>query len=253
MPAINRKESDQLWGNPPLGFDLPDSEIHLWRIFLDKPELDSGEYQVILAEDELARAARFHFNRDKRRFVIARATLRMILARYVGLAAEKIVFDYNKFGKPSLVDYDGEGSLEFNLSHSQELAVCAVVRNHHIGVDIEKLKELPDADQIARRFFSKGEYARFVDVSEDQKMEAFFNCWTRKEAYIKAVSEGLSFPLDQFDVTLRPEEPPKILAIDGDPQKAAHWYLGSFVPMPGYRGAFAMQGLELDICYFEHP
>jgi 4'-phosphopantetheinyl transferase len=195
-----------------------------------------------LASDERERARRFHFERDQRRYIVRRGLLRTFLATYLGAEPARLQFRYGPFGKPELAQPWSPKALHFNLSDCGEVALYAFLRGTEVGVDIEQLRLLPDAEQISRRFFSAPENAVFRTVSDAQKEEAFFNCWTRKEAYIKAIGEGLSRPLDSFDVSLRPGEPAALLTVRGDSEEAARWSLHHLEPRPGYLGALAVPG-----------
>jgi 4'-phosphopantetheinyl transferase len=194
-----------------------------------------------LAEDERQRAARFHFARDRDRFIAARGFLRDVLGRYLRVAPAELRFVYSPYGKPALgAEFDQR--LRFNLSHAHKLALCAVTLERAIGVDVEHIRpEFADED-VARRFFSAPEVARLSALPREQYAGAFFNCWTRKEAYIKARGEGLSMPLDRFEVSLVPGEPAALRNTFDDPAEAARWSLQALAPGPGYVGAVAAAG-----------
>ncbi len=156
---------------------------------------------------------------------------------------EEIAFDYNKYGKPTLAQTVGDQSLKFNMSHSGKLALYAFARHRELGIDVEWIKRrLNDAGQIAERFFSAAENNVLHALPESLKQEAFFNCWTRKEAYIKARGMGLSLPLDQFDVTLRPGEPARLLATRDDPRQASRWTMQALDPGKDYIAAVLVEG-----------
>jgi 4'-phosphopantetheinyl transferase len=223
--------------------------------------------QRLLAPDELARADRFRFDRHRRRYAVGRGRLRELLGGYLGLAPAALVFGYGEKGKPYLAGPAGAaaGGLAFNLSNSHELALVAVAAGGgpaggigsvprppvapaataaptpiELGVDLERLRPMPDALQIAERYFSAAERRVLAAVAEAGRDEAFFACWTRKEAYLKAVGDGLSAPLDRFDVSFAAGEPVRFLAINGDPAAAASWSLFHLRPEPGYLGALAL-------------
>jgi 4'-phosphopantetheinyl transferase len=195
-----------------------------------------------LSYDEAIRAGRFRFERDRRRFVVARGVLRIILGRYTGFEPSQLRFRYGERGKPYLSASFGSYTLHFNVSHSHELALYAVTRDYEVGVDLEYIRPIPDAEQIAERFFSTRENVALRAIPVDLKYEAFFTCWTRKEAYIKARGEGLSLPLDQFDVSLAPGEPARLLHTRDNPQEARRWSLVDVAPDSQYAGAVAIQG-----------
>lgn len=224
--------------------ELPAGEIHLWAVRLDPPHEQAERLGRALSLDERQRAERFRFDRHRRRYVVGRGALRALLAGYLGTRPELVAFGYGPRGKPFLAAPPAgtpEG-LFFNLSNSDELALVGFVRGTEIGVDVEFLKPMPDLEQIAERFFSESERLVLRRLPEHQKREAFFNCWTRKEAYLKAVGEGLAAPLDSFDVTLAPGEPPRMLTLRGDAERAARWFYRDFRPAQEFIGALAIEG-----------
>ena len=192
-----------------------------------------------LSADERVRAERFYFEHDRKRFIIGRGLLRTILSRYLDIEPLRLQFCYQSHGKPVLADF-GAGKLHFNLSHSQGLVLYAVTGEQGIGIDIEYVRPLPEADQIVKRFFSARESAVFKALPTAQKPQAFFNCWTRKEAYLKAIGDGLACPLDRVEVSLTPGEPPRLLSIAGTPLD--HWTLQELTPACSYVGALAVRG-----------
>jgi 4'-phosphopantetheinyl transferase len=232
---------DQFWHPPPAEFSLSSAGVHVWRAALDPAASCVERLRRTLSVDELHRAARFHFPRDRRRFIVARGVLRNILGRYLGVPPVELAFHYSAYGKPALADTAEEG-LRFNLSHAHEMALFAVTCGREIGGDIEYLQREIACEEIAERFFSARERASLHAVVAELKHQAFFNCWTRKEAYIKAHGEGLSLPLDQFDVSLAPGEPAALLATRGDPGEAMRWSLQALTPGPGYVAAVAVEG-----------
>jgi len=195
----------------------------------------------LLSGDEQARANRFHFEIHRRQFIVARACLRILLARYVRIEPQVIRFTYSKYGKPELATVSERGArLNFNLAHSGELAVYAFTGIGEIGVDLEDIRPEFTGDDIARRFFSATEVACLDQLPVDQRALAFFNCWTRKEAFIKAKGMGLSLALDQFDVTLAPDAEPAVLSTKWDESEATRWSLRALDPGVGYVGAVAV-------------
>jgi 4'-phosphopantetheinyl transferase len=165
----------------------------------------------------------------------------MILGRYIGVDPKELRFIHGKHGKPTLDCLTANGSIQFNMSHSEGLALFGFARDHEIGVDIEFIRDIPEMDRIAEQFFSNKESGVFRSLPESKKKEAFFNCWTRKEAFIKAIGDGLYQPLDMFEVSLRPGEPARLLSIDGDSRRASRWLIQDIKPAPGFTAAFAVQ------------
>lgn len=233
---------DGVWPSPPPGLKLSRAEIHVWSFPLHRPAPLVAALAELLAPDEHTRANRFRFDRDRRRFIVAHGTLRQILSRYAPAAPEQLQFRYNSHGKPQLTEACGGDKVQFNLSHSHERGVCAVAHDQELGVDLEWIRSLEDLDQIARRFFSANEYKQIRAIEEKHRLEAFYNCWTRKEAYVKACGDGLARPLDRFDVALLPGEPARFLAIEQSALEAKQWFLQSLAPAPGYVGAVALRG-----------
>jgi 4'-phosphopantetheinyl transferase len=222
--------------------DLAGDEIHVWRAELDQPETTVLRVARTLSPDEQARAKRFCLDRVRTRFVVGRGLLRTILGRYLDRAPDRLRFTYGPRGKPALAPEEAT-DLRFNLSHSGGLALFAVARGREVGVDVERLRPMPRAERIAERFFSVPERTALKAVPAERRVEAFFTCWTRKEAYIKALGDGLAHPLDQFAVSLAPGEPPRLSAVgDANGREVEHWRLAALPPAPGYVAALAGRG-----------
>ena len=226
---------------PPLG----PGEIHIWSFSLAPDPSRVAALRPLLDHEEIARVERYRFDHLKRRGVVRRGRLRQVVGAYAGIEPKDVRFDYGEKGKPLLAaDQQGEEILHFNLSDSEDLAVYAVTRGCEIGVDVEMLRPMPDADSIAVSFFAAAERDVLAGVGEGEKSQAFFNCWTRKEAYIKAIGEGLSEPLDNFCVTLWPTEPCHFLHIGQSEEEASAWKLEHFIPAPDAVGALALRSLD---------
>ena len=226
------------------GLTLAPGEIHVWSVRLDPPPDRVEALGRCLSPDEWERANRFRFEKHRRQYVVGRGALRTLLAAYLGTRPELVKFSYGKRGKPFL---DPSGDLQFNLSNSDELALVGFVLGREIGVDVEYLRKMEDCEQISERFFSESERTVLRSIPFPAKQEAFFNCWTRKEAYLKAVGEGLAAPLDSFDVTLALEEPPRMLTLEGDAERASRWFLYHLRPAPDYIGAVAIEGGDWEV------
>jgi 4'-phosphopantetheinyl transferase len=240
---------DSPWHHPPDQIRIGDDEVHCWRVSLAQPESAIRKLAQVLNEEESARADRFYFSRDHNRFVVARAGLRVILSRYLKTNPAKIQFSYSAYGKPALAGDPSASELQFNLGHSHEVAIYAFSLRRQLGIDIEHIRPEVSGDEIAERFFASEEIATLRKIPSNQRTEAFFNCWTRKEAYIKARGEGLTFPLGDFVVTMSPGEPARLLSVRDAPQEAARWYLQELDPGPGYAAAVAIErsGWELKL------
>jgi 4'-phosphopantetheinyl transferase len=216
---------------------LDSRQVHLWTVHLEASEDIFTRSLSWLSEEETSRAERFRFDRHRRAFVIGRAALRTLLARYLGTEAAAIQFVYGPHGKPALAD--PSCSLRFNASNSGSLAAFAFTTGCEIGVDVEQHRPLSDFENIADRFFSPEETAELLNLPPNEKTAGFFNCWTRKEAFIKAMGGGLSIPLDSFRVTLQPGVPARMVSLDGSEEAARGWTLHHFDPAPDYAGAIA--------------
>ena len=233
---------DCVWAYPQADLTLKRDEVHVWWASLDPSASHVQRLAQLLSADEYMRAERFHFERDRKRFIVGRGLLRTILGRYLQTEPSRLQFRYTFHGKPALTEaFDGD-MVNFNVSHSQGLALYAVTRGREIGVDLECVRPISDAEQIAGRFFSARENAVFRTLPARKKLAAFFNCWTRKEAYLKAIGDGLARPLDQFDVSLAPGEPARLLHTEGDPQEVSRWILQELTPAPGYVATLAVEG-----------
>lgn len=217
---------------------LADHEIHLWSSSVLKTESIKEKLYSTLSPDERERAARFRFSEQRRAYIVTRGLLRSILSCYVGIKPGKLQFAYGVRGKPTLTDIP----IYFNVSHSKDMAVYAIAREAKLGVDVEYIRPMPDLESIAKQFFSAAEYDDLLALEVGQRCEAFFNCWTRKEAYLKAIGEGLYAPLDQFQVTLKLGHAPSFVTIQGLQNLAAEWSLFDWKPTEQYAGAIAIYG-----------
>jgi 4'-phosphopantetheinyl transferase len=229
---------DLRWEPGPVAPVLPLDEVHVWRAALDQPNERVRRLLGTLSADERARADKFYFERHRRPFIVSRGFLRAILGRYLDREPESLVFTYGPQGKPAL----GETDLHFNLSHSGDCALLALTRGREIGVDVERVRPRAELEGIAGRFFAPAEVAALRAVSAVEKEQAFFNCWTRKEAYVKACGEGLARPLDRFEVSLAPGEAARLIAVADDAAEAARWALRELESLPGYVGCVAVPG-----------
>src|SRR5437773_665542 len=228
----------------PSSFQLASDEVHSWCASLDVPPETSARLYATLTPDERTRSARFQFERDQQRFIVARAVLRDLLGRYLQIQPGKISFVYNAFGKPDLGS-EFANRLKFNLSHSAGLALIAIATASDVGVDLEYIRAQSDYADIARRFFSAAEVDYLIALPGHLYAEAFFSCWTKKEAYLKAHGEGLAIPLNSFSVPLTTDPAPTPVDLY-DASKgnipARRWSLFTLRPAPGYAGALAIEG-----------
>jgi 4'-phosphopantetheinyl transferase len=230
--------------SPPSTFQLASGEVHCWCASLDVPAAEAARLYETLTPDERNRSARFRFERDRQHFIVARGVLRDLLAYYLQTQPGRIDFVYNAFGKPDLSPAFGN-RLTFNLSHSGGLALIAIATASSVGVDLEYIRWQPDHADIARHFFSAAEVDSLIALPRHCRAEAFFSCWTKKEAYVKACGAGLAMPLNTFSVPLTTDaaRTPVDLRVDsGDVARARRWSLYTIRPAPGYAGAMAIEG-----------
>jgi 4'-phosphopantetheinyl transferase len=236
---MSQDTAGETWAPAPDVLATARDEVHVWRLALDLPPLKVEGLAHVLAPDEQERAGRFYQARDSKRFITGRGTLRTLLGRYLGVEPACLAFCYGPQGKPALPE---ERSLRFNLAHSQDLALLAVTEGREVGIDLERVRPMADADQIITRFFSPHERAEFLALPEPERLVAFFRGWTRKEAYIKARGLGLAMPLDAFDVALAPGEPSRLLRVEGAPDEPGRWSFRDLEPGPGFLAALAVEG-----------
>jgi len=228
----------------PGAVQLASDEVHSWCASLDVPPETSARLYATLTPDERTRSARFRFERDQQRFIVARGVLRDLVGRYLQTQPSHIRFVYNAFGKPDLSPEFGN-RLKFNLSHSAGLALIAIATDSSVGVDVEYIRAQSDYADIARRFFSAAEVDYLMALPSHLYAEAFFSCWVKKEAYLKACGEGLATPLNSFSVPLTTDAahtPVDLYVAPPDIVPAKRWSLYTLRPAPGYAGALAIEG-----------
>jgi 4'-phosphopantetheinyl transferase len=225
---------------------LDADDVHVWLLSLRCTADLLERCARRLSDDERARAERFHFERDRRRYVRARAALRAVLGGYLEIDPRDLAFSYGRNGKPALGGRFA-GALAFNVSHSEEAALIAVGARGDIGVDIEAVRGVADRDDLASRMFSARESAALRALAEEHRDAAFFACWTRKEAYVKAVGDGLTIPLDRFTVTFLPGHAPSLTVHD---VRAAErdWVVHGLPDIDGYAAALVTDGPRSVMC-----
>jgi 4'-phosphopantetheinyl transferase len=221
---INNAVADD-WNLSPDNIELGADEAHVWRVSLDQDAKVIADLAALLSQDERQRAMRYHRAIDRDRFIAGRGILRKIISTYLELSPGELQFTYNKYGKPAISDNQNDRDLNFNLSHSGELALYAVTRGRVIGIDIEYIRKDFATLEIAEHFFSKDEVRSLRAAPTDRRTEAFFNCWSRKESYIKAIGMGVSYPLDGFTVSLAPNVAPTLLKVDADEREPSRWQM----------------------------
>ena len=236
------RNNDHPWNIPTEKVTLPENEVHVWRASLEAPSSLIYSLQRILSEEEVRRAKQFHFEKDRLRWIVAHGILRRLLGQYLDTDPHEVCFMTNAYGKPFIAGPSHGTRLHFNLSHSGDLALYAFTYDRHLGVDVEYMHANIDYEELAQHHFSTYECAALQLLPATVRQEAFFLCWSRKEAYIKARGEGLSIPLGQFDVSLTPGEPATLLGSREDPQATARWSLHALTPGPHYAGALVVEG-----------
>jgi 4'-phosphopantetheinyl transferase len=238
------------WLPPPAGLALGTNEVDVWRLPLAQPPEQLAILARMLSHDERDRAARFHFDRDRDAFAAARGALRTLAGRYAAHPADQLVFGYQAKGKPYLTTPPGD--VRFNLSHSGDFALLAFTRSREVGVDVERRRPLDDLLSLARTSFSPREYTTLCDLPPDAQPTAFFSCWSRKEAFIKATGEGVS-QLGDFDVSVRPDEPARLLRVYGELAAPQRWSMHDLPAIPGHAAAIVVDGRELRIRCWDWP
>lgn len=218
-----------------------DDEVHVWRVRTDRAAGDLARWEAVLSADELERASHFHLEPHRHRFLMARGVLRALLAGYAGTAPEDLSFRYAEHGKPYL-PREVAGGLDFNLAHSGQVVLFAIGWGREVGVDVEHTDRDVGWQQVARRFFAAAEYEALEALPPPQRRAGFFNCWTRKEAYLKARGRGLSVGLGSFSVSLAPAQPAELTWTAEGASTPGEWRLEALEPAPGYTGAVCAQG-----------
>jgi 4'-phosphopantetheinyl transferase len=233
---------DSPWHPPATDPALLDSEVHVWRAALDRPAPSLRQFERLLAPVELGRARRRCAVRDQDRFIAAHGLLRVILSRYLDVAPARLRFRFNQYGKPFLAPPPGSIPLAFNMAHSHGLALYAVARSGQVGIDLQRIRPDIDCDRLARWFCCAAGRAALDALPASLRYKAFFVCWTRKEAYLKARGVGLAHPPGQVDVGLRAGGPPAEECARMALYRADGWEIRDLAPGPGYTGALAVAG-----------
>jgi len=229
---------------------LARDEAHIWQADLElltPPE----SWRDILSQDERERACRFLFTRDQQRFITCRSILRVLLGNYLGRGPAELVFAYSTHSKPSVAVPPSD--IRFNLSHSGDRAVFAFVRDRELGIDVEQIRRDFETQSVAERFFSTAEREALARIPLERRHVAFFHCWTRKEAFVKAKGDGLFLPLDQFDVSLDPGQRAQLLETRPDGEERNRWSLSALEAGPQYAGALVMEGPAIKLVNYRIP
>ena len=256
MPRLSPKSQmmsglDCSWAYPPADITLNDDAVHVWCASLNQTVSCVERLTRSLSREECTRAECFYFAKDRLGFVVRRGLLRTILSYYLDIQPDRVKFRYGSHGKPELAEMFLRSTLRFNLSHSERLALYAVTRLRSVGVDVEYVRPIADAAEIVQRYFSLQERAAFLELPASLRLLGFFNCWTRKEAYLKALGDGLARPLDAFAVSLAPGDSARLRSIEGSPRDASRWFLQEMVPASGYVAALAVEGRDRSLACWQ--
>jgi 4'-phosphopantetheinyl transferase len=227
-----------VWGLAPSPLPPCTSDtLHVWLLSQKQSQSCADQLREFLSVDELERAAKYRTQDVCNRYIVRRAALRIVLSRYLGILPPAVEFTYGAYGKPVL----DKNAIHFNLSHSDDLAILGISMAHELGIDIEATRPLADMALVAQHHFSSAEQTDLFALPEAQQLRGFYNCWTRKEAFIKADGRGLSIPLTAFDVTLKPDIPPRIYRIGADHDVESKWTLRDLPVVRGYTAAVAIR------------
>lgn len=240
------------WPAGPSRAPLPDHDVHVWRATLSARPAGMDMLEATLTADERARADRYQARADRERFVVARGTLRSILGRYLAMRPGDVRFAYGHRGKPVIEAAMNAGGLRFNLSHSGEVVLVGVTQDRDLGVDVELLRPREE-DALAARFFSPRENAGLRALPARDRRTAFYACWTRKEAYVKAKGDGLAIALDQFSVTVAPDQTAALLHVEGDSLEPGRWALADLNVGDAYAAALCVEGRPGAITCWQWP
>jgi len=224
------------WSHPPDPQTFASGQVHVWRTDCGRSPQDLAALRALLAPDEIQRAERFRFERDRHRYIVGRGTLRQILGAYLGRSPEQLQFAYGSRGKPGLVEASG---LQFNLSHSEDWALYAIAHTP-VGIDLEVRRPVSQMTSIVERYFSPQEQQFFSNLSPEAQTFAFFRAWTSKEAYLKAIGQGLTVPLHEIDLELDHQKPPRFYQLPQG-QNPQHWPLWEFEPSPHLQAALTLE------------
>ncbi|NQT34393.1 4'-phosphopantetheinyl transferase superfamily protein [bacterium] len=237
------------WLPAPDKLTIKSNEAHVWRADLQRSAKEMSSFTEMLSSDEQQRAQRFHFRKDRERFSTTRGILRIILSGYIDVSPEQIELSYNRFGKPELSESITSDGLQFNLSHSGGIALFAFCPDHRIGVDVESIRSGDTHLKVPERYFSPQEVTALRSLPEKQQREAFYACWTRKEAYIKARGLGIPSSLKGFTVNLEPGKPARLLESKSEPSDLNRWTLKDIDVGTGYKAAVAIECSDIKIDY----
>ena len=236
------------WSMPRSTLSMQAGAVHVWAWNYDCSAESLQRYISLLSPEECLRMQRFHFERDRIRYAVCHGILRILLGRYIDRPPLSVSFGQNEFGKPCLVPPEAASRLTFNLSHTRHIALLAVATVYTVGVDVEEIR--PIEPGLVERHFSSQEQTALKALTGGDWLEGFYNCWTRKEAILKAEGSGLNVKLDAFDVSLMPREQATVLGVRADAGFTSDWHLTELRPALGFVGALATDAPPANIiCY----
>lgn len=247
----NFKISGNPWILPKFPMELPNDDVHIWRLNLEQPDLYYLKFASVLSKKERIRAASFRFNRNRKQFIVGRSVLRIILSFYLDIKPTHLEFKYGLFGKPYIDDRCFKGRIQFNLTHSHELAIYVVANRRRVGVDLEHIKNILDFKRIVTRILSKQEDSIFKKQPKSQQLRTFFDCWTIREAYSKAIGTGLTKVSNQLNFSAILKELACILNTRGHVKRVSNWSICSFTPAPNYTAALVVEGHNCHLHNFQ--
>jgi 4'-phosphopantetheinyl transferase len=242
-----------LWPPPPTQWPLGHGAIHVWAGNLQAPEERILALAKTLSSDETARAARFHSDRDRNRFIVGRGLLRTILTRYVGGVPTGLAFSYGPKGKPALASTARQRPPLFSVAHGEDLLILAVSRDCEVGVDVEYIRPCEDAESIAANHFSSHEASVLRSLPAAQRLEAFYRLWTRKEAWLKATGDGIGESLSQVEVSFLANEPARLVSLFGSAEAVQNWTLCEIHPAAGFMAALAAPAPDIRLNCWHWP
>lgn len=240
------------WNSPPTDYRIDRNTVHVWRAYFQPTLICDREFLDSISKDEMERAQRFIRQSDRDRYIFSHGLLRSLLSAYVDCAPQQIVLEAKQYHKPFLVCPDSSNDFRFNLSHSEDMVLIAITREVEVGIDVEYMRRFPDALRIVNSTFSVDERCFLNSLPPEDFEEAFFTCWTSKEAFLKGIGKGLSFPLDKFSIDFQNGTSEGLVHVHDDLGKAYWWKIIKLFPGPGYSGALAIDELGSQPQFFEY-
>jgi 4'-phosphopantetheinyl transferase len=240
------------WNLPPADYRIDPNTVHIWRAHFQPTLISKREFLERISKEEIERAQRFIRQSDRDRYIFSHGLLRSLLGAYVECAPQQFVFETKQHHKPFLVSPYCGNDIRFNLSHSEDMVLIAVTRGVEVGVDVEHIRKIPDALQIVNSTFSVDERKFLNSLPPGDFEESFFAYWTSKEAFLKGIGKGLSYPLDKFSISFLSKESESLVYIHDDQGNALCWKIIQISPGPGYSGALALEEPGCKPQFFEY-